>query len=762
MLAGESAESITPPNEQSATAIGATVGEIPYAIASKTVGVELTGKRETKTSEVNTENTTEAIPPAAQERTENPEHVEIVKTIVNEAHDKEKADLEAKYGKGFVGRANKWLNETKWGKVMSIGGKIVGGTTMAATAGFVTGGLAAPAYAMGAKMAINGLVEGIQYFGSKEESLRLELEQTRRGIDDSIKAKVNERLETMTDVEQKKLLIAEIRDQELAALKEKSDAFQKIQEKNALWRGVVSGVGTIGLGAFTGVPLGFQDLDGDGIANRVRASVAGFQWINDMGVHLTDAAQYVGPHVEGSSIGAVGEEASAGYRSFIQPNPASIAGLAVATWEVGRRTVNDVKGLLKINKDEKIAAEELAKITEEKKVLTDEEIKQTTEVYEKVPDSFSHKGVDYNFPNTGKEVRPSDSTEPLQTEEDVVPIDSTEEVIAEEVGTEANESTEELFVEDANAEIDPSESTERMAVDGEERAEDINLSEMIKDYNAARESGSMGDFLLKYPMDVLPDDAVRDLDYMKELLQNDLTVIKGDGTSIYYGLLNTDIDVIDPDKKDVLNDAFTIDPSLEGGASIENWEIKEPAIFEEDLNGIFIVKKKGIIGPKDEEVIPDESINEVIPIIDDEPSVDIEGNTNVQETVNLFNAAKKPRDFTELLESKGGHVGALNMMNAEDVIYRNATPQFNEATTGAAYCTVPIDGQENLYAVLHVKRNLSTDDVKTAGALFDGMAEALENKVYRNWTVEKPAIFQKTGNTWSLKEKGRINLGMPK
>ena len=265
---------------------------------------------------------------------------------------KEQEGLENRYGRGMLGAFrgfNQWLHETDLGRTVKIGGKVIGGVTMAACAGFLAGTpgiIFSPALAlMGKKMAISGAIEAFQYFGGmrrerdpqtgnistqiggRERLRRLDMEAgraRRAGLEQFAQNAATEYAAgRLTSEEFRIIAIDTARDiqQNEEDILRNDREYEDIRKSNQRVRGLVSTGATMGLGLLTGIPFGIQDLDKDGVFHSVRGALDGIKWVQ--GDAIDTAKNWMG------QFGNV-RELVAGVGS----NAANLAGTTEQFWQL--------------------------------------------------------------------------------------------------------------------------------------------------------------------------------------------------------------------------------------------------------------------------------------------------------------------------------------------------------------------------------------------------------------------------------------------
>lgn len=248
----------------------------------------------------------EGLPDAAK-AAETQEYMEGIRRSLTEIRNKEAEVVENRYGRGMMGAFrgfNQWLHETDLGRTVKISGKIIGGVTMSACAGFLAGTpgiIFSPALAiLGKKYAISGAIEAFQYFGGRrrdpdtgqlqiggrERFRRLDLEAARnsRGNLEALAQDVRDRFDRGEfDAEEYRsrmmTVVRGIQQNEEDVLRLDRE-YEDIRKSNQRVRGLVSTGASVALGLFTGVPFGIQDLDKDGIFHSVRGAIDGTRWVN--------------------------------------------------------------------------------------------------------------------------------------------------------------------------------------------------------------------------------------------------------------------------------------------------------------------------------------------------------------------------------------------------------------------------------------------------------------------------------------------------
>lgn len=160
-------------------------------------------------------------------------------------------------------QAGNWNDNAKWKKWAKIGAKVAGGAGLA-TAMVMTGGVGAILtpllWSIGAREAISGALEAVEEVGWGGKRGKAE-----RGIQANLSEKINELKAGVVsgEIDEAKFqkLVNEMLDSEkdVIAQQEKNSTSER---KWRLGRSIAASVGTIGLGLFTGVPLGTHDYDG--------------------------------------------------------------------------------------------------------------------------------------------------------------------------------------------------------------------------------------------------------------------------------------------------------------------------------------------------------------------------------------------------------------------------------------------------------------------------------------------------------------------
>jgi len=241
------------------------------------------------------------------------QRIDYAEKIAKEIREREEQRMIERYGEGKIGKMKWWLNETDAGRAVKIGGKIAVGTAAAIAAGTLTGGiglLAAPmVYSLGLKTAVDGGIEAVQYL-SKGRNLRLQVEGAKGSLltnlgEDfrNLDAKLSQGEITQQQYNsQVGTLIRGITEQEKAVIaqEQSKDVWEK---KQAKLRAVVSSVAAVGIGMVTGVPLGMQDFDRDGISHAVRFGRHGFNFLYNATEMMGHAGGAVG-HTLGHAIDA--------------------------------------------------------------------------------------------------------------------------------------------------------------------------------------------------------------------------------------------------------------------------------------------------------------------------------------------------------------------------------------------------------------------------------------------------------------------------
>ena len=101
----------------------------------------------------------------------------------------------------------------------------------------------------------------------------------------------------------------------------------------------------------------------------------------------------------------------------------------------------------------------------------------------------------------------------------------------------------------------------------------------------------------------------------------------------------------------------------------------------------------------------------------------------------------------------------LDLNNADEVVYGNASPTFQPSTSGKYVVVQDTTSDAPTYYISYRKgTNLSSSD-RAVTEVFTFDTPPNPQKVYSNWTITKPARFSYTNGQWSIVEKGEINLG---
>lgn len=221
---------------------------------------------------------------------ETKEYLEAHMRSLTEMRDLERQVVEQRYGRGIVGRFNEWLHETDAGRVVKIGGKIVGGVGVATAAGMMTGGvgllLAPLATMMGRKYAVSGLVEAAQWLwparGERTRRLNLEAARADRATLETqaqnLRAEFDAGRLTPDQLRAGVLdVMQQIRDNENRILQQDRE-YEEVRTNNMRVRGYVSTGASIVMGATMGINFGIQDLDHNGVAHSVKGYVDGIFW----------------------------------------------------------------------------------------------------------------------------------------------------------------------------------------------------------------------------------------------------------------------------------------------------------------------------------------------------------------------------------------------------------------------------------------------------------------------------------------------------
>lgn len=241
------------------------------------------------------------------------QRVDFAEKVAKEIREREEQRMIERYGEGKIGKMKRWLNETDAGRAVKIGGKIVVGTAAAITAGTLTGGiglLAAPmVYSLGLKTAVDGGIEAVQYL-SKGRNLRLQLEGAKHSMLSNLGENADKHYEKLMkgEITQQQYntqvgeIIKGIADQEKAIITQEQgkDVWEK---KQAKLRAVISSIAAVGIGMVTGVPLGMQDFDRDGISHAVRFGRHGFNFLYNATEMMGHAGGAIG-HTLGHAIDA--------------------------------------------------------------------------------------------------------------------------------------------------------------------------------------------------------------------------------------------------------------------------------------------------------------------------------------------------------------------------------------------------------------------------------------------------------------------------
>ncbi len=280
------------------------------------------------------------------------EALEAVRQGLTDIRAKEQEILENRYGRGILGvfrGFNQFLHETDLGRTVKIGGKIIGGITMATCAGFLAGTpgiIFSPALAiLGKKYAISGAIEAFRYFGGmrrerdpqtgnistqiggRERLRRLDMEAgraRRAGLEQFTQnAAAEYAAGRLTAEEFRTIAVDTIRDiqQNEENILRNDREYEDIRKSNQRVRGLVSTGATVALSLLTDIPFGIQDLDKDGIFHTVRGALDGIKWVQ--GDAIDTAKNWMG------QFGGV-RELVAGVGS----NAANLAGTTEQFWQL--------------------------------------------------------------------------------------------------------------------------------------------------------------------------------------------------------------------------------------------------------------------------------------------------------------------------------------------------------------------------------------------------------------------------------------------
>lgn len=238
----------------------------------------------------------EEAPETAREATpeeETGERIDWLEKVAGETKEREEAFYKEKYGEGRWSNFKKWLNETDAGKAVKIGTKVILGTAAAVTATALTGGtglLLAPAlYGLGIKSAVDGGIEAASYL-AKGRGMRIAIEGARQDMKQSREERFGElkrmreagEIDEATFAEKLVTLTKEIANKEKEIIQKETERM-KWEKKEATVRAIASTVASIGVMAFTGVPLGVQNFDADKASHAVRFTWRGFEFIYHAG-----------------------------------------------------------------------------------------------------------------------------------------------------------------------------------------------------------------------------------------------------------------------------------------------------------------------------------------------------------------------------------------------------------------------------------------------------------------------------------------------
>lgn len=100
----------------------------------------------------------------------------------------------------------------------------------------------------------------------------------------------------------------------------------------------------------------------------------------------------------------------------------------------------------------------------------------------------------------------------------------------------------------------------------------------------------------------------------------------------------------------------------------------------------------------------------------------------------------------------------LDITNAEDVVYRNNDPVFQETDQGK-YIAIALPELENSNHYLFYAKgtNITSEDIALKTVfIFDKDYE--KSQIYSDWKILEPAILNMNNNNWQIFKKGKIEL----
>lgn len=100
----------------------------------------------------------------------------------------------------------------------------------------------------------------------------------------------------------------------------------------------------------------------------------------------------------------------------------------------------------------------------------------------------------------------------------------------------------------------------------------------------------------------------------------------------------------------------------------------------------------------------------------------------------------------------------LDITNAEDVVYRNNDPIFQETDQGK-YIAIALPELENSNHYLFYAKgtNITSEDIALK-TVFTFDKEYEKAKIYDEWKIIEPAILNMNNNNWQIFKKGKIEL----
>lgn len=220
--------------------------------------------------------------------------VKYVAKKILEIRQREEERLEARHGKGLIGKARGWLNETGIGRSVKILGKLLVASVAVAAPTVLTGGvgvIAAPIlYSLGLKESIDSVVEAIQFIGLGGNKRRLKAENARERLIRRSKYSLEDLifqkdLGKVTDEEFAKELTyieKEIADAEENVINLENDNVT-LESKQKMIRGLISTITSVPLAILTGIPLGVQKFDPKSVGHLVQLTTNGFEFIYNIG-----------------------------------------------------------------------------------------------------------------------------------------------------------------------------------------------------------------------------------------------------------------------------------------------------------------------------------------------------------------------------------------------------------------------------------------------------------------------------------------------